>query len=350
MRRGEVRFLFVSGWSMFRADKEHIHHRLLQIGFTQKKAVALLYGVSVTLGGLALFSVYAKSIDYALLISAVTLASYIGIRRLGYGEIQLLSNGALLPLFDWPMVNRRFLRVFVDMAFISLSYYLAFLLRFEKAFDSGMKEAYMKTIPLVLTAKVGLFYLAGLYRGAWRYTNLDDLLRMVKAVALACGVTGLLIHIVPGYGINSRAVLLIDFNLLLLFVVGARSSFRILEHLQVSKHQQGKKTLIYGVGKAGVHALNEFINNPQLGLSPTGFIDDDPRNEGKRVNGYPVLGTIDSLETILQKNSIAEIVVSLNDISLETLERLSNICNSFKIPLRRFQTSLEEVSTSDKSA
>jgi len=77
-----------------------------------------------------------------------------------------------------------------------------------------------------------------------------------------------------------------------------------------------------------------------------GFIDDDPRNQGKQVNGYPVLGTIDSLESILDKDSISEVVVSGDDFSRDKLDRLARTCSSHGIPLRRFQTRLEDMPTS----
>jgi len=134
-----IRFFYLDGWSIFRADREHIHHRLLQMGFTKRKAVMVLYGVSLVLGGLALSSVYFKNINYALLLTAIGVASYIGISRLGYSEIQILSNGALLPLFNAPIINRRFLKVFVDMGIVSFSYYFAFWLRFEGDF-TGIKD------------------------------------------------------------------------------------------------------------------------------------------------------------------------------------------------------------------
>jgi UDP-GlcNAc:undecaprenyl-phosphate GlcNAc-1-phosphate transferase len=340
-----IKFFYLDGWSMFRADREHIHHRLLQIGFTQKKAVMILYAVSLILGGLALSSVYFKNINYALLLTAIGVASYIGISKLGYSEIQILSNGALLPLFNTPVANRRILRVFVDMAIISFSYYFAFLLRFEGNFAS-VKNYYLSTLPLVLVTKTIIFHFAGLYRGAWRYTNINDLMKMVKAVILGCIASAFLLWIIPGFGITSRAALIIDFNLLLFFVIGSRSSFRILEHLQATKnHLQGRNVLIYGVGKGGVYALKEFLNNPGLGLSPVGFIDDDLRNQGKQVNGYPVLGTIDSIDKILENNSISEVIVTSDYIPKEKLDRLSMICSSHQISLRRFQTRLEEILT-----
>jgi len=340
-----VKFFYLDGWSMFKADRQHIHHRLLQIGFTQKKAVMILYGVSLILGGLALSSVYFKNINYALLLTAIGVASYIGISKLGYSEIQILSNGALLPLFNTPVVNRRILRVFVDIAIISFSYYFALMLRYEGNF-APVKDYYLSTLPLVLATKIIIFHFSGLYRGAWRYTNISDLMRMVRAVVLGCVASALLLWMIPGYGVTSRAALIIDFNLLLFFVVGARSSFRILEHLQATKnHNEGRNVLIYGVGKGGVYALKEFLNNPGLGLSPVGFIDDDLRNQGKQVNGYPVLGTIDSIDKILEKNSISEVIVTSDHIPKEKLDRLSMICSSHQISLRRFQTRLEEIPT-----
>jgi FlaA1/EpsC-like NDP-sugar epimerase len=103
--------------------------------------------------------------------------------------------------------------------------------------------------------------------------------------------------------------------------------------------------LIYGVGKGGVNALNEFLDNPGLGLRPVGFIDDDLRNQGKQVNGYPVFGTIDSIERIFEKNSISEVIVTSDHIPQEKLDRLSQICSFHQISLRRFQTRLEEIPT-----
>jgi UDP-GlcNAc:undecaprenyl-phosphate GlcNAc-1-phosphate transferase len=341
--KNEIKFFFLDGFSVFRADRDHIHHRLLQMGLTQRKTVILLYAISLVLGGLAFSSIYFKNINYGLFLTTIGLASYIGVRKLGYSEIQILRNGALLPLFDAPVVNIRIFRFFVDMAFIALSYYLAFLLRFEGRFEPSIKEYYLMTIPLVLTIKMGIFYLSGLYKGAWRYTSVSDVVKMVKAVALGCFVSALVLWAIPGYGVMSFSVLVIDFNILFFLVTGARTSFRVLEHFQISNNHHGRKILICGVDKSGLQALNEFINNPRLGLSPVGFIDEDEKNRGKQVSGYPILGSIDSLENILKNDSISEVIVTGNNLSEGKIKRLSQICNSYHISLRRFQTHLEEI-------
>ncbi|MGA2468957.1 MAG: hypothetical protein ABSH06_32045 [Thermodesulfobacteriota bacterium] len=340
-----VKFFYLDRWSMFKADRNHVHHRLMEIGFTQRKAVLFLYGVSIILGGLALSSTYFKNINYALLLTAIVVASYISIRKLGYREVQLLRTGFLLPLFDAPVLNRTIPWALLDMAIISLSYYLALLLRFERDLAS-VKNYYLLTLPLILATKTIIFHFAGLYIGEWRYTSVDDLVKVLKAVVLGCITSALLLWMVPGLGIVSHAALIIDFNLLLFFVVGARSSFRILEHLHISKnHTEGRKVLIYGAGKRGVYALKEFINNPRSGLSPVGFIDDSPRYQGKQINSFPVLGTLDSLDSILAKNSISEVILCRKDLPRDKLDRLIQICASSHISLLRFETRLEEIPT-----
>src|SRR3972149_11007596 len=94
------RFFILDRWSVFRADRDHIHHRLLQLGFDHSRAVIFLYAVSLILGALAFSSVYFRNINQAFLIMAIGIASYVGIKKLKYSEIQVLRNGALLPLFD----------------------------------------------------------------------------------------------------------------------------------------------------------------------------------------------------------------------------------------------------------
>jgi UDP-GlcNAc:undecaprenyl-phosphate GlcNAc-1-phosphate transferase len=339
-----LKFLFINGKSIIKADRNHIHHRLLQMGFTQRNAVIILYVITLLLGGIAFSSVYFRDVNQALLITAIAIASYIGVRKLGYNEIQFLRNGVLLPLFDSSLASRGLVKIFVDMGLIALSYYLAFLLRFEGRFVANVKEYYLSTIPVVLSAKLLVFSLAGLYDGPWRYINVDDFLRIIKAIAFGCAATAFALWMIPSLEVISWAAIFIDFNLLFLFLIGARSSFRVLEHLHLSTNHHGKKVLIYGLGPSGVHALNEFINNRRLNLSPVGFIDDDERNQGKKVSGCPVVGTLQSLESIIQKNSISEVILSEDNIPKEKLDRLYQICSVHRISLRRLQTRLEEIS------
>ena len=75
---------FVRGRSMFSADREHIHHRLLALGYTHRRAVLTLYGLCLFLGAVALAMTFANSVQSALLLLVVAAVVGVLIRKLGY--------------------------------------------------------------------------------------------------------------------------------------------------------------------------------------------------------------------------------------------------------------------------
>ncbi len=60
--------------AIFKPDAEHLHHKILNKGFTQKQAVLILYGMSATLGMFAIILLESgiwKAISFALIVVAV---------------------------------------------------------------------------------------------------------------------------------------------------------------------------------------------------------------------------------------------------------------------------------------
>ena len=74
----------VRGRPLFQADKEHIHHRLLDAGLTHRQAVLVLYALCILLGATALVLTYASSLQSALLLIVLMLVAFIFLRALGY--------------------------------------------------------------------------------------------------------------------------------------------------------------------------------------------------------------------------------------------------------------------------
>jgi UDP-GlcNAc:undecaprenyl-phosphate GlcNAc-1-phosphate transferase len=81
------------GRPLFRADREHIHHRLLAIGLSHRQAVLVLYGCCVIFGVTALVLTVANSVLTTLTLILVAALSFLFLRRLGYMTLQ---SGALL--------------------------------------------------------------------------------------------------------------------------------------------------------------------------------------------------------------------------------------------------------------
>ncbi|HVO27012.1 MAG TPA: glycosyltransferase [Candidatus Margulisiibacteriota bacterium] len=75
---------FILGQRLFHPDADHIHHRLLKLGYTHRRAVLLLYGITVVMGLVALAMVHARNDRAAIILVLIGAAAFIGIRKLGY--------------------------------------------------------------------------------------------------------------------------------------------------------------------------------------------------------------------------------------------------------------------------
>jgi UDP-GlcNAc:undecaprenyl-phosphate GlcNAc-1-phosphate transferase len=84
----------LTGRPMFSADRGHIHHRLLDLGLSQKQAVLILYGASALFGGVALFVTFASGVQVAVILLALVTIAFIAMRRIGYGRLAAGTAGA----------------------------------------------------------------------------------------------------------------------------------------------------------------------------------------------------------------------------------------------------------------
>lgn len=70
--------------AIFKADRGHLHHKLIDRGYTQKQAVFILYGISATFGLFAIILLESgvwKAISFALLVLAIAAIGYKDIFR-----------------------------------------------------------------------------------------------------------------------------------------------------------------------------------------------------------------------------------------------------------------------------
>jgi UDP-GlcNAc:undecaprenyl-phosphate GlcNAc-1-phosphate transferase len=85
---------WISGRPLFSADREHIHHKLLQRGMSQRQVVILLYGVSAMFALLSLFLLWPTGSTLGLVFGVLGTGIWIGVQHLGYLEFGELRRAA----------------------------------------------------------------------------------------------------------------------------------------------------------------------------------------------------------------------------------------------------------------
>ena len=84
----------ISGRPVFTADREHIHHKLLQHGLTHRQVVIILYAVSAVFALLSLFLLWPTGSSLGLVLAVLGTGIWIGVQRLGYLELGELGRVA----------------------------------------------------------------------------------------------------------------------------------------------------------------------------------------------------------------------------------------------------------------
>jgi UDP-GlcNAc:undecaprenyl-phosphate GlcNAc-1-phosphate transferase len=84
----------ISGRPIFTADREHIHHKLLQMGFSHRQVVIVLYAVSAIFAMLSLFLLWPTGSTLGLVLAVVGTGIWLGVQHLNYLEFGELRRVA----------------------------------------------------------------------------------------------------------------------------------------------------------------------------------------------------------------------------------------------------------------
>lgn len=85
------------------------------------------------------------------------------------------------------------------------------------------------------------------------------------------------------------------------------------------------RTLIVGAGVAGREIVREIRREGRDDLVVVGFIDDDPKKQGKRFLGVPVLGPTEALPRVIAERSIERVLISTPSVGRELVARVTSL-------------------------
>ena len=318
--------------SVFQGGRDHSSHRMVAVGLTEKKAVIVLYLFAVISGGLAL-CMYPLDMDISIVVIALylifVLLFWIYLANVQVykqkSDADIKQNGFLMPIFMQSGYGRTFFSVLLDLILITIAYYASYLLRFGGDFGPNF-NFFLKSLPILFSSQIFCFYSFGVYKRMWWGSRLGDLGVYVKGVTAGTVMAMLVLLFMYRFQSFSRAVFIIYWGVMLIFVLFSRFFFRMLDEWVSKGSQNGKPTLIYGAGVGGQMAVREIETNAGLGLSIIGFIDDNPIKKGKRIHGYPVFGGEDRMEEIIKKYHIKKIIVSFKINGVEKKKTINRLC------------------------
>ena len=237
-----------------------------------------------------------------------------------------------------PVNRHRIWQLVADAGLIALAWYLAFTLRFDQGVPRYYDTLFRQTILIVVAIKLVVFVLFRFYDRWWRYVSIRDMWSAVRGVTAASLVASLTVYFFsPVAQVRlPRSVAVMDWLLLLGLIAGTRLLARsVIERPGTGRLvARGKEVLVVGAGDAGQLTIREMQRNRQLGYTPIGLIDDDPRKKNLRIHGVRVLGTTEELAHILRDNRPDEVLIAIPSASGEARQRIVTVTRENNVPVK----------------
>ncbi|ESP63026.1 UDP-N-acetylglucosamine 4,6-dehydratase [Smithella sp. ME-1] len=238
---------------------------------------------------------------------------------------------------------KMYLMIFSDVLIFALSIVVSYLFRFEFSLSPFYFQQIKTVLFWIIPLKVIVFIFSGVYRGMWRYTSIRDFWLLARACFLSTLLILAVILYMSGFQGYSRAIFFMDGVFTFLLVGGKlmviRSYYSGIANPQIRKELFPKITyknvLIIGAGDAGEKILREIIDNNQLYYRVVGFIDDDPQKKGRSIHGVPVLGSMQKITSVVEKEDVKEILIAMPSAKGDQIRNIVETCKdcdvSYKI-------------------
>jgi len=344
-----------TGRGISRRGLDHSHHRLLQLGLSQRATAVIGWCFAAIGAGCA---VAASVLPHAYLLSALPfIAAIVGVIVLfmmditfdsyppgiAYGSVRGLARFALSLGY-----RRRLVEVALDGVLIAGAVFGAFLIRQDFKIDDTQTLAILALLPWIWGCTYAGFLFAGVYRGMWRYAGLSDSVRFAMGALLA-GVLIMMASPLMGSKMPFATALLyviVVFNLL----AGSRLSFRLIRKGLARLALPNARVLVVGAGRIGAAAAQYLSSEHSETRHLVGFVDDDEFKIGKLVQGAEVLGSIEDLDRIYAANRFDVILIAAPSLREERRELVRLFSDKRSIRVHNFSITLEEIEEQHPSA
>jgi FlaA1/EpsC-like NDP-sugar epimerase/lipopolysaccharide/colanic/teichoic acid biosynthesis glycosyltransferase len=230
--------------------------------------------------------------------------------------------------------------VVLDVFLVTAAFELATVLRFVNT-PYLTSQLRMQFLPNLLAAVIyAVFaYLFGLQRRLWRYASIKDGLALIPPLGIMLVILGALDLIHTPNGRLYPISIGIGGTLFAFLLLGtARVLPRIIYTSQVVPPAgQTTRVLIVGAGQAGAALGARFLVNNRQGYRLINFLDDDSSKWYRRIHGVRILGPIETLPELVEKEQIDLIAIALPAAGAERIGQIIALCQQTSASVKILQ-------------
>ncbi|MCC7431671.1 exopolysaccharide biosynthesis polyprenyl glycosylphosphotransferase [bacterium] len=333
----------------FKPDREHTHHRLIDLGLTHLQAVFAIYVFTLIFCGIGLLIATESEFFGFNLLIIFAILTILAIKRLGYLEdlkksppkifIKDFKNKKYLSPINLKTVGEKFLLLTMDILIIVFAFLFLYWLKFDSnLFHYKTKipiEFYYIPLLWMILFWTILFAFSGLYKMAWETSRLDKALSIFKTTAT--GIIVILVITSDGIGslVTETRIILIVYGFVLAsgitigrwLIIFFEKKYKILEFAD-------KVAIIVGAGERGEKLIRELENYPKMNYKIVGFLVEESERVNQEFKGHKILGTFEDLPKLVTQHKIQEVLVSISTENHQKMLELLFSCVDLNVTFK----------------
>ena len=248
----------------------------------------------------------------------------------------------MLKILEFRARTPRWVIVVLDL-FISLfALTLAYLIRFDLKADANTIEnewnVLSKSLFLFFALKFIVFYIFKIHKGLVRHTSTEDLKRIFYSLS-TCSLLFLIFGIIrytyfDGSFLFPMSVLIVEYISSLLILVGSRFLVKLFYLETIKNKDKIENILIYGAGISALITKKTIENDPRNNQKIIGFIDDNLKLAGTRIEGIQVYSSTE-LSNLFFEFQLKTVIIAIQNPNLLNQKKIIDTCINLNIQIQK---------------
>ena len=221
---------------------------------------------------------------------------------------------------------RKLVKFLIDIFLLNISLVLSIFLKYDQL------QLTNKNINILVYFNLSfciIYFILKIYNNSWRFSGTSEYMSLV---ALSSSTTILSYIFRIFLRLDTKSSLYFETWIIFTFLLIVSRFLMFLTRMKgiTKRDVNSENVLIYGAGEAGVLLVKESRINPNFSYRIVGFLDDNPNKKGGKVYGLKVLGGLEDVEKIVEKNDVSKIIISMPSVEQSKISNILKELNKIK--------------------
>ena len=221
---------------------------------------------------------------------------------------------------------RKLVKFLIDIFLLNISLVVSIFLKYDQL------QITNKNINILVYFNLSfciIYFILKIYNNSWRFSGTSEYMSLV-ALSSTVAILSYIFRIF--LKLDTKSSLYFETWIIFTFLLIVSRFLMFLTRMKgITKRDiNSENVLIYGAGEAGVLLVKESRINPNFSYRIVGFLDDNPNKKGGKVYGLKVLGGLEDVEKIVEKNDVSKIIISMPSVEQSKISNILKELNKLK--------------------